>query len=83
MNNPLFFSLEYPPYQALLLQSEFFEVAIELSKAENETYVRASALKFISVAVKINGLWEKNLCNLNLSVCRKNLEFSVINSCVF
>ncbi|XP_058796302.1 uncharacterized protein LOC131667108 [Phymastichus coffea] len=58
---------KYPPYQKMLLENQFFQVAAELARAENESYVRASALKFISAAVKINALWEKQLCQLNLT----------------
>ncbi|KAJ8664809.1 hypothetical protein QAD02_006471 [Eretmocerus hayati] len=57
---------KYPPYQSFLLESEFLDISIELVKGESESYVRASALKFISTAVRINKLWEKKLSQMNL-----------------
>lgn len=64
----ILFILEYPPYQMMLLDNQFLQVAIEIVKGDNEIYVRASALSFISTAVRINTLWDKLLCQLQLPV---------------
>ncbi|XP_014212634.1 uncharacterized protein LOC106642381 [Copidosoma floridanum] len=57
---------KYPPYQSFLLENHFLQVAIDIVKRGGESYVRASALTFISTAVRINTLWEKLLSQLNL-----------------
>ncbi|OXU24734.1 hypothetical protein TSAR_013123 [Trichomalopsis sarcophagae] len=57
---------KYPPYQCLLLTNKFLQVAVDIASGDKESYVRASALTFISTTVRISTLWEKLLCQLNL-----------------
>jgi hypothetical protein len=63
---------EYPPYQNFILENHFLQVAVDIAKSDSESYVRASALTFISTAVRINSLWDKLLNQLNLLVHLKN-----------
>ncbi|KZC11785.1 PREDICTED: uncharacterized protein LOC107189986 [Dufourea novaeangliae] len=57
---------KYPAFQDFLLTNNFLEVSLEIAKTDSESYVRASALAFISTTVRINKLWEEKLSQLNL-----------------
>lgn len=48
---------------------DFLPLAVEIAKTDTESYVRASALTFVSNTVRIHKLWEQKLSELNLSVC--------------
>ena len=63
-------STEYPPYQSLIIENKFLNVAVNIVASDSESYVRASALIFIATAVRINALWEKSLNQMNLPVWR-------------
>lgn len=57
---------KYPAFQELLLTNQFLQLAVDIAKSDSESYVRASALIFISTAVQIHKLWEEELSQLNL-----------------
>lgn len=57
---------KYPAFQNFLLVHKFLPVAVNIFMTDGESYVRASALKFISNTIKINNLWNEELLNLNL-----------------
>lgn len=41
-------------------------MALEIAKTDSESYVRASALTFVSTTVRINNLWDEKLSDLDL-----------------
>lgn len=51
------------------MANEFLQLAVEIAKTDSESYVRASALIFISTSVRINKLWNEKLSQFDLSVC--------------
>ncbi|XP_012283609.1 uncharacterized protein LOC105701446 [Orussus abietinus] len=57
---------KYPAFQDFLLVNRFLQLAIEVATNDTESYVRASALTFISTTVRINKLWDAELCQLDL-----------------
>nr|XP_034180713.1 uncharacterized protein LOC117604576 [Osmia lignaria]XP_034180714.1 uncharacterized protein LOC117604576 [Osmia lignaria] len=57
---------KYPAFQEFLLANQFLQVAIEIIKTDSESYVRASALTFISSTIRINKLWDEKLSEFNL-----------------
>ncbi|XP_048267982.1 uncharacterized protein LOC100651582 isoform X2 [Bombus terrestris] len=57
---------KYPAFQEYLLANEFLQLAVEISKADSESYVRASALVFLSTTVRINKLWKEKLSQFDL-----------------
>ncbi|XP_012152485.1 integrator complex assembly factor Brat1 [Megachile rotundata] len=57
---------KYPAFQEFLLANQFVQVAIEIAKSDCESYVRASALIFISSTVRINKIWDEKLSRYNL-----------------
>ncbi|XP_076292857.1 integrator complex assembly factor Brat1 [Lasioglossum baleicum] len=57
---------KYPAFQDFLLTNKFLQVGLDIAKTDGESYVRASALSFISTTVRIHKLWEKQLSQLNL-----------------
>lgn len=61
--------VEYPAFQEYLLANEFLQLAVEISKTDSESYVRASALVFLSTTVRINKLWKEKLSQFDLPVC--------------
>ncbi|XP_043258227.1 uncharacterized protein LOC122400707 isoform X1 [Colletes gigas] len=64
---------KYPAFQEFLLTNQFLQLALEIAKTDSESYVRASALAFISTTVRINRLWEEKLSQLNLPDVAINL----------
>ncbi|XP_053988394.1 uncharacterized protein LOC128881403 isoform X1 [Hylaeus volcanicus] len=64
---------KYPAFQEFLLTNRFLEIALEIAKTDSESYVRASALAFISTTIRINRLWEEKLSQLNLPDIAINL----------
>lgn len=59
---------EYPAFQDFLLINNFLQLGLDIAKNDSESYVRASALAFISTTIKINKLWKEKLSELNLLV---------------
>uniref|UniRef100_A0A6V7KX89 Uncharacterized protein n=1 Tax=Bracon brevicornis TaxID=1563983 RepID=A0A6V7KX89_9HYME len=57
---------KYPAFQDFLLANNFLPFIIEISTTDDESYVRASAVKFIASTVRINQLWDRCLANANL-----------------
>ncbi|XP_078035209.1 integrator complex assembly factor Brat1 [Augochlora pura] len=57
---------KYPAFQDFLLANKFLQVGLDIAKTDSESYVRASALSFISTTVRIHKLWEEQLSQLNL-----------------
>lgn len=57
---------KYPAFQDILIHHKFLTVAIDIFMNDNESYVRASAIKFIYITIKIDKLWNEELSNLNL-----------------
>ncbi|XP_076748688.1 integrator complex assembly factor Brat1 [Xylocopa sonorina] len=57
---------KYPAFQEFLLANDFLQLAIEIAKTDAESYVRASALIFISSTVRINKLWDAKLSQFDL-----------------
>lgn len=57
---------KYPTFQEYLLANEFLQLAVEIAKTDSESYVRASALVFLSTTVRINKLWEEKLSQFDL-----------------
>lgn len=51
------------------MANEFLQLAVEIARTDSESYVRASALIFISTSVRINKLWNEKLSQFDLSVC--------------
>lgn len=64
---------KYPAFQEFLLANDFLSLAIEIAKTDSESYVRASALIFISTTVRINKLWDKKLSQFDLPEFAINL----------
>ncbi|KAF7408050.1 hypothetical protein HZH66_002587 [Vespula vulgaris] len=52
---------KYPAFQDFLLSNQFLQLAIDIALTDGESYVRASALIFISSTVRINKLWDEKL----------------------
>ncbi|KAK2575840.1 hypothetical protein KPH14_007215 [Odynerus spinipes] len=57
---------KYPAFQDFLLSNQFLQVATDIALTDGESYVRASALTFISSTVRINKLWDEKLSLLDL-----------------
>ncbi|XP_066588058.1 uncharacterized protein [Prorops nasuta] len=57
---------KYLAFQKLLLENPFLPAAVDIAVKDGESYVRASALIFISNTVQINELWDKKLSSLDL-----------------
>ncbi|XP_055608655.1 uncharacterized protein LOC129755936 [Uranotaenia lowii] len=58
--------IKFPSFQKHILDCEVIPVVESAAKNDSEPYVRASALRCLSVMVKIRLLWEHSLVNLNL-----------------
>lgn len=58
---------KYPAFQEFLMANEFLQLAVEIARTDSESYVRASALIFISTSVRINKLWNEKLSQFDLS----------------
>lgn len=64
----LFFFLEFPAFQRHILECALIPVVESVAKNDSEPYVRASALRCITLMVKIKVLWERSLVELDLMV---------------
>ncbi|CAK9816800.1 BRCA1-associated ATM activator 1 [Anthophora quadrimaculata] len=64
---------KYPAFQEFLLANEFLDLAVKIAKTDNESYVRASALTFISTTIRIKHLWDKKLSQFDLPDIAINL----------
>ncbi|CAK9801931.1 hypothetical protein ANTPLA_LOCUS3012 [Anthophora plagiata] len=64
---------KYPAFQEFLLANEFLDLAVKIAKTDNESYVRASALTFISTTIRIKNLWDKKLSQFDLPDIAINL----------
>lgn len=58
---------KYPAFQNFLLSNQFPKVAVDIIKTDGESYVRASALTFVTTMVRINKLWEQQLSQIDLT----------------
>ncbi|XP_015186913.1 PREDICTED: uncharacterized protein LOC107071944 isoform X2 [Polistes dominula] len=56
---------KYPAFQDFLLSNQFVELAIDIALTDGESYVRASALIFISSTIRIKKLWDEKLSFFN------------------
>ncbi|XP_043280572.1 uncharacterized protein [Venturia canescens] len=64
---------KFPAFQNFLLVNQFLQLATDIAVTDGESYVRASALTFISTTVRINKLWDEKLSQLNLPEIAINL----------
>ncbi|XP_057318159.1 uncharacterized protein LOC130663104 [Microplitis mediator] len=58
--------ITYPAFQELILTNKLLPLVTDIAMKDGESYVRASALKFIAITVRINNLWNKELSSLDL-----------------
>ncbi|XP_015590637.1 uncharacterized protein LOC107265565 [Cephus cinctus] len=58
---------KYPAFQKFLVKNDFLQMAVSITLSDAESYVRASALSFLAITVRINELWEEKLCDANLA----------------
>ncbi|XP_034935397.1 uncharacterized protein [Chelonus insularis] len=56
----------YPAFQELLLTNQLIPLITDMAMKDGESYVRASALKFIAITTRINNLWDRELSRLDL-----------------
>lgn len=56
---------KYPAFQDFLLSNQFVELAIDIALTDGESYVRASALIFISSTIRIKKLWNEKLSHFD------------------
>ena len=59
---------EFPSFQKHVLDCDIIPVVEAAAKNDTEPYVRASALRCLTLMVKIRLLWEHSLVKLNLMV---------------
>ncbi|XP_011877845.1 PREDICTED: uncharacterized protein LOC105567523 [Vollenhovia emeryi] len=57
---------KYPAFQDFLLINQFPKVAVDIIKTDGESYVRASALTFVTTMIRINKLWQQQLSQVDL-----------------
>ncbi|XP_011314951.1 uncharacterized protein [Fopius arisanus] len=57
---------KYPAFQEFLLANDFLPVITDVALMDGESYVRASAVKFISTTIRINKLWDDSLSKMDL-----------------
>lgn len=62
------FNLEFPAFQQQISSNGLPELVFTLAMEDSESYVRVSALRCISLMIKINMLWEKHLQFLDIPV---------------
>lgn len=58
--------IKFPSFQKHILDCDVIPVVESAAKNDTEPYVRASALRCLTLMVKIRLLWEHSLVNLNL-----------------
>ncbi|XP_058812065.1 uncharacterized protein LOC131676779 [Topomyia yanbarensis] len=58
--------IKFPSFQKLILDCDIIPVVEAAAKNDTEPYVRASALRCLSLMVRIRLLWEHSLSKLNL-----------------
>ncbi|KAI4492015.1 hypothetical protein M0802_010140 [Mischocyttarus mexicanus] len=56
---------KYPAFQDFLLSNQFVELAIDIALTDGESYVRTSALIFISSTIRIKKLWDEKLSHFD------------------
>lgn len=57
---------KYPAFQDFLLINHFLQLAVDVALSDGESYVRASALSFLSSTIRINKLWDEKLSYFDL-----------------
>ncbi|XP_015121081.1 uncharacterized protein LOC107043881 [Diachasma alloeum] len=57
---------KYPAFQELLLTNDFLPLITDVALMDGESYVRASAVKFIATTIRINKLWDHSLSKMDL-----------------
>ncbi|XP_063981218.1 uncharacterized protein LOC135164623 [Diachasmimorpha longicaudata] len=70
---------KYPAFQDLLLTNDFLPLITDVALMDGESYVRASAVKFIATTIRINKLWDHSLSKMDLpekfiNLCKKESE---------
>ncbi|CAK1596487.1 unnamed protein product [Parnassius mnemosyne] len=72
--------IKFPPFQDQITSNKLIDVAATLALNDHEFYVRASALKCLGAASKVNNVWEQlklqypNIQELVLSIMMENPE---------
>lgn len=57
---------KYPAFQDFLLANQFLQLALDIATKDSDSYVRSSALIFLSTTVRINKLWDNKLYRAEL-----------------
>ncbi|XP_055853059.1 uncharacterized protein LOC129916886 [Episyrphus balteatus] len=58
--------LKFPAFQQYILENNICPLVFDIVHNDQESYVRATALKCLTQMIAVNLLWEKSLTNLNL-----------------
>lgn len=49
--------LEFPAFQKMVLDARLCQLAVVLTTDDNESFVRASAIKSVTAMIKVPGFW--------------------------